>query len=41
MQTMLKDNPDRIIIDEFIPIFDQIGGLNTNAIDYRLLKNRP
>lgn len=33
--------PERIYIPEFIPVFDQIPGLNTTSSDYNLLKNKP
>lgn len=29
------------MIPEFIPVFQQVPWLNTQAIDYKLLKNKP
>lgn len=37
---MSKDNPERIITPEFIPVFEKIPGLNSDRQDYNLLKNK-
>ena len=37
----MKEIPERIIIPEFIPVFQQIPWLNLNRQDYRLLSNKP
>lgn len=33
-------NQERIIIQEFIPVFNKVAGLNAEPLDYRLLKNK-
>lgn len=40
--TMSNDKPknDTLTIPEFVPIFEKVGGLNAEPIDYNLLKNK-